>query len=114
MNVYIKTCRDNSLECPWFFRCESNKYELVRIEKVCDFNYDCEDQSDERYCSNETHFNCTAGSPVSIDKSKINDNELDCNDRSDECKESSISSLKEMIKDIQLKSFVWVSSVGTK
>ena len=112
-NDIYKTCKDNLLDCPWFFRCDSNKYELVPVENVCDFKYDCKDQSDEKYCSNATHFNCTTRGPVSTNRSKINDNELDCADVSDECKESSISSLKEMIKDDRLRNFVWVFSFGT-
>ena len=79
-------CRDNLLDCPWYFRCEHDQYQLIEIHKVCDFNFDCKDQSDEKYCSSKTHFNCTAVSPVSIDRRKVNDYELDCDDRSDECR----------------------------
>ena len=79
---------------------------------MCDYNFDCKDQSDEKYCSNKTHFNCTSGSPVSIDRSKVNDNVLHCSDRSDECKESFISSAKELIKKSYLRHFVWFSLEG--
>ena len=111
-NSVFEVCKDNLLVCPWYFRCDSNKYELIEIKKVCDFNLDCEDQSDEKFCSTETHFNCTSGSPVSVDKEKVNDNNLDCEDRSDECKENSISSIKEMIKNVHLRRFIWVSLSG--
>ena len=70
------------LICPWYFRCDSNKYELVEITKVCDFNLDCEDQSEKKFCSSETHFKCISGNPVYNDKIKVNDNSLDYADRS--------------------------------
>ena len=107
-----KVCKSLNLSCPWLFRCESERSKLIEIEKVCDFNLDCEDESDEKYCSEETHFNCTRGSPVSIDKEKVNDDELDCSDRSDECKENPYSSVKEMIKSLHLRRFVWITSLG--
>ena len=109
---YRKVCSENELSCPWFFRCKSNKFELVEVGKVCDFEYDCKDQSDEKYCSDKTHFNCTKGSRVSIDKNKVNDGELDCSDFSDECRETAISSAKEMIKDSWLRFYIWLSSLG--
>ena len=68
-NVY-KTCADNLLDCSWYFRCENNNYDLIDIRKICDFSFDCSDQSDERYCSVKTHFNCSTGNPVSIDRKK--------------------------------------------
>ena len=108
----LKTCKDNLLDCPWYFRCESDTYELIEIKKACDFNFDCKDQSDEKYCSSTTHFNCTAGNIVSIDRSKVNDDEFDCEDRSDECSENPISSVKEMIKNIYLRKFMWITLVG--
>ena len=112
VNDLYGTCRDNFLDCPWYFRCENNKLQLIEIKKVCDFVFDCEDQSDEKYCSNSTHFNCTTGYPVSIDRNKVNDDELDCEDYSDECKENPISSAKEMIKYSLLNKFIWVTLTG--
>ena len=109
---YYTMCLENLLDCPWYFRCEKDKFELIGIAKACDFNFDCTDQSDEKYCSLETHFNCTSGNPVSIDRRKVNDDELDCNDRSDECKNNPISSAKEMIKSTYLRNFMWVSLIG--
>ena len=108
----MEECSKNLLDCPWYFRCEYDTLKLIDIKKVCDLNYDCKDQSDEKYCSTKTHFNCTTGSPVSVDRNKVNDNELDCTDRSDECKESPISSVKEMIKNIYLRKFIWVTFIG--
>ena len=92
-NDLYGTCRDNFLGCPWYFRCENCKLQLIDIKKVCDFDFDCEDQSDEKYCSNFTHFNCTKVYPVSIDRNKVNDDELDCEDYADESKENQISSV---------------------
>ena len=108
----FKTCKDNFLDCPWYFRCESNKYELIRIKKVCDFNFDCNDQSDEKHCSKTTHFNCTTGYPVSIDKKKVNDYQLDCSDLSDECEKNSISSAKQMIKNVYLRNYIWITFIS--
>ena len=79
---------------------------------MCDLSFDCEDQSDEKYCSNTTHFNCTTGYPVSIDISKVNDNELDCSDLSDECRENPISSAKQMIKNPYLRNYIWVTFIS--
>ena len=108
----FQVCRDNLIECPWYFRCHSDKHKLIKIEKVCDFSADCPDQSDEKYCSDETHFNCTSGTTFSIDKSRVNDDLLDCSDRSDECKESQISSVRQMIKNDHLRKYIWVTLVG--
>ena len=108
----FKICKENFLECPWFFRCDYNKNEIIDIDKVCDFNFDCKDQSDEKYCSNKSHFNCTKGNIVSISRKKVNENQLDCADRSDECKENTISSVEEMIKNKYLRYFVWISFLG--
>ena len=108
----FKICEENYLNCPWLFRCHPNKKKLIDIGKVCDFNIDCQDESDEKYCSSKTHFNCTSGSPVSISKTKVGDSELDCFDKSDECIENPFSSDKEMIKNTYLRNFVWVVSVS--
>ena len=104
-NVFA-TCEDNLLDCLWFFRCENILNKIIEIKKCCDFNFDCNDQSDERYCSKKTDFNCTTGFPVSIDKRKVNDNQIDCSDRSDECKDNPISSAEEMIKNPFLSNFL--------
>ena len=114
-NSAYEICKDNSLKCPWLFLCENNNsktHELIGIKKVCDFNIDCSDESDEKYCSSETHFNCTRGSPVSIRKEKVGDNELDCSDQSDECEENPFSSDKEMIKNSYLGNFIWIVSIS--
>ena len=89
----------------------SQQNEVIDISKVCDFNFDCKDQSDEKYCSTETHFNCSGGHPVSIAETNLNDGKFDCNDRSDEC-ENQFSSAKEMIKNNHLRKFIWISFSG--
>ena len=108
----LKVCTNIFIECPWFFTCDHNKFEIVDISKVCDFKFDCVDQSDENYCSTETHFNCSSGHPVSIAKINLNDGNFDCNDRSDECKENQFSSAKEMIENTHLRKFIWISFSG--
>ena len=35
-----KICRNSLLDCPWYFRCEDDKYKLIEINEVCDFNFD--------------------------------------------------------------------------
>ena len=53
-----------------------------------------------------THFNCTTGYPVSIDRNKVNDYGLDCADLFGECRENYVSSAKQMIKNLRkLKNF---------
>ena len=108
----LDICSNTFVECPWFFRCDSNKFEIIKTSKVCDFHIDCEDQSDEKYCSDETHFYCSNGDPIAINKNKLNDGNFDCNDRSDECKENQFSSAKEMIKNTHLRTFIWISFSG--
>ena len=45
-SVFYEICVKNVLNCPWLFRCQSNISEVVSIKKACDFNFDCEDQSE--------------------------------------------------------------------
>ena len=111
-NDVLKMCTAYSFACPWYFQCETHNSGVIDIKRVCDLHYDCKDQSDEKYCSTDTHFNCTEGIPVSISRKKVNDQSLDCADFSDECKENSVSSVKEMIKNAYLRYFIWVTSVG--
>ena len=65
----FKACKDYLLECLWYFVVNPAKNYLIEIKKVWDFNFDCEDQSDEKFYSSATHFNFTYGSRVSIERS---------------------------------------------
>ena len=47
-NNPLDICTNNLVVCPWFFRCDSNKFELIEVFKVCDHHFDCTDQSDEK------------------------------------------------------------------
>ena len=112
INKFYTICYNNALRCSWYFICDYNQDEIIEIEKMCDFNFDCQDQSDERFCSNKTHFNCITGFPVSVSRSKVNDNQIDCSDRSDECKDNPISSAEEIIKNPTLRKYIWFSTVA--
>ena len=112
INKFFAYCENNVTTCHWFFLCDYNQKKYVYINKVCDLNFDCINQSDEKYCSSNTHFNCISGFPVSISRSKVNDNQIDCSDRSDECKEDSISSKEEVIKNPNLRKYIWFCTVA--
>ena len=90
-----------------YFICDSYQDDIIEPDKFCDFNFDCEDLSDEFYCSKETHFNCSSGFPPSIKRTKVNDNQIDCADRSDECTNNMISSSEEIVKNINLRKYIW-------
>ena len=110
---YYTVCKNDVLKCTsYYFICDSNPNEKVEIDKVCDFNFDCKDLSDEMYCSKKTHFNCSSGFPISISRSKVNDNQVDCSDRSDECKVNPISSAEEIIKSPNLRKYIWFSTLA--
>ena len=106
INKFFALCENNVTKCDWFFLCDYNQKEFVHINKVCDLSFDCINQSDEKYCSNRTHFYCISGLPISISRSKVNDNQIDCSDISDECKENSISSKEEVIKNSRLRKYI--------
>ena len=110
-NLYL-LCNNDVLKCSWYFICDSKQMETIEVDKVCDFNFDCKDLSDEKYCSEETHFNCSSGFPISIKRTKVNDNQVDCSDRSDECMVNPISSAEEIIKNLNLRKYIWFSIVA--
>ena len=103
----FEICKKNLVNCPWYLKRESTKHELVDIIKVCDLKFDCEDQSNEKYCSKTTHFNCTTGYLVSIDRNKVNDYGLGLADLSGECRENYVSSAKQMIKNPYLLNYIY-------
>ena len=105
-------CTNNVKKCSWYFMCDYNRKKMIEVNKVCDLNFDCINQSDEKYCSSNTHFNCISGFPVSISRSKVNDNQIDCSDRSDECEKNSISSAEEIIKNPNLRKYIWFCTVA--
>ena len=112
INNIFAICKNSVTTCHWRFFCDYNQKKFVGIKKVCDLNYDCINQSDEKYCSSKLHFNCISEVPVSISRSKVNDNQIDCSDRSDECKENSISSAEEVIKNSSLRIYIWFCTVA--
>ena len=86
--------------------------------KKCDLVVDCIlDQKDEIGCSNSTHFYCTGGKPLFIEKSKMRDGAIDCEDWSDECPPAEFwvnnpfSDYKELFKNIFMRVCVWFSAI---
>ena len=67
-----------------YFVCENNQT-CLDYSQVCDLVKDCDDGSDEKYCTN--HFKCNT-SGFYIPKTSKCDGKLDCPDSSDECNES--------------------------
>ena len=51
-NKFVAMCTNNVTKCSWNFVCDNNQKKLVGINKVCDFNFDCIDQSDEVFWCN--------------------------------------------------------------
>ena len=103
-------CNVKRFSCSWKFYCKTKETESIHIKKRCDQVVDCSDASDETSCSSDTHFYCWKGIPKFISRDKFLDGKFDCLDRSDECGEDYISSPFQMIKNVALRYFVWISS----
>ena len=74
-----------------YFVCEDNTT-CIDYSKVCDLVYDCNDQSDEKYCTN--HFQCKTSGHL-LPKTKKCDGHIDCSDLTDECNEQCSKSILE-------------------
>ena len=100
-------CAIEGVDCPWLFTCMDDKTQ-ISVSKVCDHQMDCTDYSDERYCSEHTHFYCSDGNI--IPQNRKQDGNFDCEDRSDECLENDYSSSLQMIKNTFLRYFIAVTA----
>lgn len=90
----------------------------VPIKKKCDLVIDCAfDQLDEIGCPNSSHFYCSGGKPLFIERSKVRDGKIDCEDRSDECPpeefwvNNPFSDYKELFKNILMRVCVWFTAI---
>ena len=95
-------------------------------EKTCDNIPDCisctkiqnckspgANRCDECNCSSSTHFYCSSGKPLFVERTKVEDGKNDCSDGSDECPPSflsnnPLSSKDQLIKSVPLQFFVWI------
>ena len=84
-----------------YFVCD-DKIKCIEYSKVCDFVYNCLDESDEAHCSN--HFKCNSSGKL-LPKTKQCDGNFDCPDQSDECNEQCS---KEILEGILLKGVSWL------
>ncbi|KAL5247220.1 hypothetical protein ACHWQZ_G019168 [Mnemiopsis leidyi] len=84
-----------------YFVCD-NKVQCLDYTKICDLVYDCEDGSDETYCTN--NFKCNSSREL-LPKTKKCDGQIDCFDFSDECNEQCS---KEILGGNMLKGLSWL------
>ncbi|XP_018579962.1 putative vitellogenin receptor [Anoplophora glabripennis] len=85
-----KDCKPARKCPPDLFECSNG--ECIKQEKVCDYNYDCKDKSDEHNCKDKSkqkscppqHFSC--GDGQCIVERFLCDGVYDCEDHSDEVK----------------------------
>ena len=89
-----------------YFSCD-NKI-CITYDKVCNLVNDCGDHSDERDCGN--HFRCSETGEY-IPKTLECDGTGDCRDYSDECGDSCSESSRNLLKNMSLKVFSWVSGI---
>ena len=87
-----------------YFVCH-NKLKCIDYSKVCDLVSDCEDDSDEKYCSN--HFQCTSTGRY-IPKTRKCDGRFDCLDLSDECNDQCSSYI---VEHSALKGLSWLIGI---
>ena len=87
-----------------YFVCE-DKQVCLEYSQVCDLVRDCDDGSDEEYCSN--HFECQSSGSY-IPKTSVCDGVFDCRDFSDECNEKCS---KQILQGDILKVFAWLIGV---
>ncbi|XP_039274033.2 uncharacterized protein LOC120347987 [Styela clava] len=71
--IKTKTTKTNDeLNCTKRFYCKSGLPINIPDSKLCDTIQDCDDDSDEMYCTDETHFYCEDGGKVLyINRNKV-------------------------------------------
>ena len=89
-----------------YFSCHNKR--CITYDKVCNLVNDCGDHSDELDCEN--HFRCNETGEY-IPKTSLCDETVDCRDYSDECGESCSRDSRNLLKNVSLKAFSWVSGV---
>ena len=89
-----------------YFSCHNKR--CTTYDKVCNLVNDCGDHSDEENCHN--HFRCQETGEY-IPSSSVCDSSVDCRDYSDECGESCSESSRNLLQNLSLKAFAWVSGI---
>jgi len=67
-------------------------------------------------CSSSTHFYCSSGKPLFVQRTKVKEGKNDCFDGSDECppsfpRNNPLSSKDELMKSVSLHIFVWIMAL---
>ena len=89
-----------------YFSCQNKR--CVEYEKVCNLVNDCGDHSDETPCEN--HFQCNKTGEY-ISRISVCDGVVDCRDYSDECGDSCSEWSRNLLQDMSLRVFSWVSGI---
>ena len=111
----------------WLIYFPGQKHRVsIPQEKTCDKIPDCRscaeiqnckspgaNRCDECNCSSSTHFYCSSGKPLFVERTKVEDGKNDCSDGSDECPPSflsnnPLSSKDELRKSVPLQISVWI------
>ncbi|XP_039274034.2 G-protein coupled receptor GRL101-like [Styela clava] len=113
------TKTNDELNCPKRFYCKSGLPINIPDSKLCDTIQDCEDDSDEMYCTDETHFYCEDGGKVLyINRNKACDGAKDCTSGKDEvkcrqeCTNSVFSNEEYMIENKYFLIAAWIISIS--
>ena len=129
--TFPKSCLILRVYCvTWILFLSGQKYRVsIPQEKTCDNIPDCisctkiqnckspgANRCDECNCSSSTHFYCSSGKPLFVERTKVEDGKNDCSDGSDECPPSflsndPLSSKDELMKSVYLHIFVWIMTL---
>ncbi|KAL5260974.1 hypothetical protein ACHWQZ_G006871 [Mnemiopsis leidyi] len=89
-----------------YFSCRNKK--CITYDKVCNLVNDRGDDSDERNCQN--NFRCNETGEY-IPRTGVCNGVVDCRDYSDECGDNCSESSKNLLQNLALKMFSWVSGI---
>ena len=73
-------CGVGGVDCLWQKECGPGEW--VPANKVCDYQQDCVNWSDEIHCSAETHFYCKSGIPKFVPRNEMVQGLFRCEDHS--------------------------------
>jgi len=99
---------------------QDNLCNLVSECKSCTDILTCDtsgaNRCDECNYSSSTHFYCSSGKPLFVERTKVEDGKNDCSDGSDKCPPSflskdPLSSKEQLIRSVPLQVFVWIMAI---